>query len=171
MVAANTYNTRITTGGRLATVESWLRKNAKSGWKFKLKDISDDMSKKTYDIMFNDKADYDLFRNRFPPTGAANQNPEPAPKRETAAVTAAPAPAPAPTPEPEAEPPAIKPDLGAYLKDSASNFVSALAKVFASKPVQATKDDQQDSALPPSFRSSSATSSSPASLPAPAQKP
>ncbi len=165
-MATATYNTRFTTGGRLATVELWLRKNAKSKWKFKLEDVSDDMSKKTYVVMFNDKSDYDLFRHRFPPTKVANRNPEPGtetPETEESqnANTSTP-------PEPESDPPAVKPELGTYLKYTAGNFVSALAKAFVSKPTE--QEEQQASTLPPSFRSNSAKSSSPSTLPPPPQK-
>ena len=109
------------------------------------------MSKKTYVIMFNDKADYDLFRHRFPPSGAANRNPEPRTATpDTEEPTKADASA-TPEAEAEAKPPAVKPELGTYLKYTAGNFVSALAKAFAGKPARIEKEEQQDSSLPASL--------------------
>ena len=168
-MATTTYSTRFTTGGRLATVESWLRQNTRSEWTFKLEDVSDDMSKKTYVIMFNDKADYDLFRFRFPPSKVANPDPEA--KTATSDSKESPNADTSVTPDPEEKPPAVKQDLGTYLKYTAGNFVSALAKAFASNTVEIEKEEDPASALPPSFRSSSAKSSSPATLPQPSQKP
>lgn len=169
VMTAATYSTRIMTGGRIAKVESWLRENAKSDWKFKLEDVSDDMSRKTYVLFFNDKMDYDLFRLRFPPVRAVNRNK--APDKETSANTDAAAPsAPAVVqPAPDPGPPAVKPDLGAYLKDTANSFVSSMAQAFASKPAPNEGADKDESSLPASFRSGGAksTSSSTVSRPKP----
>lgn len=59
------FTARFTTGGRLTSLENWLAQNAKSSWSFKLEDVSEDMSKKNYVVLFNDKDDRDLFRHRF----------------------------------------------------------------------------------------------------------
>lgn len=59
------FTARFTTGGRLTSLETWLAQNAKSSWSFKLEDVSEDMSKKNYVVLFNDKEDRDLFRHRF----------------------------------------------------------------------------------------------------------
>lgn len=59
------FTARFTTGGRLTNVEDWLAQNAKGSWSFKLEDVSEDMSKKNYVVLFNDREDRDLFRHRF----------------------------------------------------------------------------------------------------------
>lgn len=59
------FTARFTTGGRLTSLEDWLAQNAKGKWSFKLEDVSEDMSKKNYLVVFNSKEDRDLFRQRF----------------------------------------------------------------------------------------------------------
>lgn len=64
-MATGKFSARFTTGGRLTSLEDWLTKNAKGSWSFKLEDVSEDMAKKNYAVLFSDKEDRDLFRQRF----------------------------------------------------------------------------------------------------------
>ena len=59
------FTARFTTGGRLTSLEEWLTQNAKGTWSFKLEDVSEDMSKKNYLVVFSKQEDRDLFRQRF----------------------------------------------------------------------------------------------------------
>lgn len=53
------------TSGRLDVIETWLNKNAKSGWVLRTEGVSDDLSVKKYALTFRDRSDYNAFRSRF----------------------------------------------------------------------------------------------------------
>jgi hypothetical protein len=71
------YTARFTTAGRITAIESWLDQNIKGKWSFKLENVSEDMSKKDYVLMFDDEVDRNAFRTRFTPakrTGKPTRN-------------------------------------------------------------------------------------------------
>lgn len=91
------YTARFTTAGRLTKLENWLSQNAKGAWSFKLEDVSEDMAKKNYVVIFNDKADRDLFRQRFSLKKTAEHETQPAPHTEEQSADKASAQAEAPS--------------------------------------------------------------------------
>ncbi|NKB45969.1 MAG: hypothetical protein GKS03_17025 [Alphaproteobacteria bacterium] len=67
MTTTAKYTARFTTAGRLTSIEKWLKQNMKGNWSFKLESVSDDMSKKSYALMFDDAIDCNAFKMRFTP--------------------------------------------------------------------------------------------------------
>lgn len=61
------YTARFTTAGRLTSIENWLKENMQGNWSFKLESVSDDMSKKSYVLVFDDAVDCNAFKMRFTP--------------------------------------------------------------------------------------------------------
>lgn len=82
------FTARFTTGGRLTSLEDWLAQHAKGKWSFKLEDVSEDMSKKNYVVLFNDKEDRDLFRQRFSIRKPVKTEPQVKTPSKVATVTA-----------------------------------------------------------------------------------
>ncbi len=65
------YTTRISTVRRITIIEDWLDQNIRGAWDVKLEDVSEDMEKKTYILMFENEADRAFFRMRFKPAKPA----------------------------------------------------------------------------------------------------
>lgn len=59
------YRSKFATAGRLAPIENWLKLNIEGQWSIKLDDVSDDMSKKNYLLLFDDEDDRNSFARRF----------------------------------------------------------------------------------------------------------
>lgn len=72
MTTTAKYTARFTTAGRLTSIETWLKQNMKGNWSFKLDSVSEDMSKKSYVLMFDDAIDCNAFKMRFTPAKPAD---------------------------------------------------------------------------------------------------
>lgn len=70
-MTAGKHTARFTTAGRLTPIETWLKLNIEGQWTIKLESISDDMSKKSYALTFEDEGDCNAFKIRFTPAKAA----------------------------------------------------------------------------------------------------
>ncbi|MSO98815.1 MAG: hypothetical protein EXR11_11460 [Rhodospirillaceae bacterium] len=71
-VKAKKFIARFVTSGKVDTVSSWLRQNAKGLWALKIESVLEDLMGKTCRVKFNEREDYDLFRTRFIRQGAAS---------------------------------------------------------------------------------------------------
>ena len=72
MTTVAKYTAQFTTAGRLTSIENWLKQNMKGQWSFKLESVSDDMSKKSYMLMFDDAIDCNAFKMRLTPAKPAD---------------------------------------------------------------------------------------------------
>jgi len=62
-----TFVAHFSTSGKISVVEDWLGEITRGKWSMQIEDISADLHKKTYKIVFQDRADYMKFRERFAP--------------------------------------------------------------------------------------------------------
>lgn len=74
MATAAKYTARFITAGRITSIENWLKQKIKGNWSFKLESISEDMSKKSYVLMFDDAVDCNAFKIRFTPAKPVEQS-------------------------------------------------------------------------------------------------
>ncbi len=59
------FTVRVTTGGRINSIEEWLNEHAIGGWTIKVDGMSDDLMKKDYVLVFEREEDRNAFRTYY----------------------------------------------------------------------------------------------------------